>query len=242
MGVVAASAIAPWTVRNYVEFGHLIPVQTGFGLFANVSSGYVAETYVPDVDACGDGSSPVYQAEGPLDAVRKLRQGTNFQHVWERGVACVAAAAGPAYFGRNEHERDKLHQASFRQFIREHPGTFLELSAAKALVYLVALDLGSPASTPAALLASLGVLVLIRRRRVWVLPVTIAAYALPFILTAPLYPRYRVPLDPLFYLLAAATLVVIVRGLVGWMTRRWPDLDAEQRRAPRVETEVVPTA
>lgn len=222
MGLVAALAISPWTVRNYVEFGHVIPVQTGFGLFTNVSNPYLAETYLAELDACGDGSPPVYRATGPFDAVRSFRAEDETIHaVHRRSVACVAAAHADEYTSLNEHERDGLHEKQVVTFAAQYPLQFLELTAAKALLFIFDAPIDGRGSPPLAALGLVGMLLIVRKPRMWIFPVAILAYAAPFALGAPMYFRYQAPLKPVFCLLAVVALVTILRGPFERLTRSW---------------------
>ncbi len=214
--LVAAMTISPWTIRNYMQFGHLIPVQTGFGLFANVTTPYLAETYEPEFEACGDGSRPVFQATGPYEALMTLRESDNYTYTWQRGVRCVAEAHAGSYGSLNEHERDGLHRAQLVRFIGERPAQFLELTGVKALVYLFDVREYDRSSTPLAVLGIAGAILVLRRRRMWLFPAALLAYSAPFILTAPLYYRYRAPLTPLLTLLA----VVVVWRILERPLRR----------------------
>lgn len=209
MGLAAALAISPWTVRNYVEFGHVIPVQTGFGLFANGSNHYLAETYLEDLDACGDGSPPVYRADGPVSSVLYGREGVTINVVLRRTVACVAAAHAEEYNSLNEHERDGLHRQQFLSFVRENKREFLELTTAKAFLYLFDVPVEGRGSPPLAALGIAGLLLVFRKPRMWVFPATILAYATPFALVAPIYFRYQAPLEPVYALLAIVAVVTV---------------------------------
>jgi len=221
MGLVAALTISPWTVRNYVQFGHLIPVQTGFGLFANVSNSYLVETYLPGLDACGDGSPPVFQADGPFEAVRSFRDEELVLHtVHRRAVACVAAAHPDVYPGLNEHERDGLHRQQLASFAAAHPLRFLELTTTKAVMYVFDMPIDGRGSPPLAALGLLGILLVVRQPRMWVFPVTILAYAVPFALGAPMYYRYQAPIEPLYVLFAIVAAVVVLSGPLQRMMRR----------------------
>jgi hypothetical protein len=227
MGVAAALVISPWTVRNYVEFGHVIPVQTGFGLFANVSNPYLAETYLAGIDACGDGSPPVYQASGPFDAVRSFRDDERVLHtVHRRTVACVADAHAGEYLGLNEHERDGLHRQQLVSFAGQHPWEFLELTAAKAFLFVFDVPIDGRGSPPLAALGIVGLLLVVRKPRLWVFPLAILAYAAPFALGAPMYFRYQAPLEPLYALLAVVAVVTIFGRPYRTVRRAWTGRNA----------------
>lgn len=213
VGLTAALAIMPWTIRNYVQFGHLIPVQTGFGLFANVTTPYLGETYTSGFEACDDGSAAAFDAQGPLDALLTLRDGDKFYHTWRRGLRCVAQRHADVYTTLNEHERDGLHREQLFRFVREQPLQFIELVGAKALTYLLDIPVNGRGSIPLAAFGLAGAAMVTRRPRMWVFSAVIVAYSIPFILTAPIYYRYRAPLTPLLTLLAVVLLWRIFEGI-----------------------------
>ncbi|MDH3297131.1 MAG: glycosyltransferase family 39 protein, partial [Gemmatimonadota bacterium] len=212
MGLVAALTISPWTVRNYVQFGHLIPVQTGFGLFANMSNSFVAETYVAGVDACGDGSPPVYRSDGPVSALRALREDGVASPTHRRAVACIAANHAEAYPDLNEHERDGLHKEQFLGFVAAYPGEFLSLTATKSVFYIFDVPVQGRGSLPLGVAAVLGMLLVVRKPRMWVFPLAILAYAAPFALTSPVFYRYQAPIEPLYALFTVVAVVTIFGG------------------------------
>ncbi len=219
--VVAALAISPWTLRNYVVFGHVIPVQTGFGLFSNVSNSFVAESYLAELDPCGDGSDPLFRADGPLDAVLAFRaREVRINDVHERAVTCVAERHGREYFDRNEHGRDGFHRRQLEHFIAEHPAEFVQLAAAKAALYIFDVPVRGRGYLPLAVAGLTGMLVVVRRRRMWVFPVTVLAYAGPFALGAPMYYRYQAPLTPVYALFAILALATLFRIPLRRLKRR----------------------
>jgi uncharacterized protein YjeT (DUF2065 family) len=212
MCAVALLTISPWTVRNYVHFGHVIPVQTGFGLFANVSNSFLAETYMSDLDSCGDGSPPVYEAAGRTDALRIfLEDERTINTVHRRTVACVAAGLGTAYHDLNEHERDGVHREQVVGFAAAHPLEFIKLTATKGLMYVFDYPVRGQGSTPLAAFGIAGMILLARRPGMWVFPVAILAYATPFAVGAPMYFRYQAPLEPVYSLFAAILFVMVLR-------------------------------
>jgi hypothetical protein len=220
--IAAALTISPWTVRNYIQFGHVIPVQTGFGLFANVSNSYLAESYLDGLNACGDGSPPVYRAEGPYDAVRTFQESEPTIHaVHGRTVACVAAAWGDAYHELNEHERDGLHRQQLATFVRENPRAFLELTATKGLMYLLDLPVRGRGTPLLAVVGLLGLAWVATRPGLWVFPLAILAYATPFAVGAPMYFRYQAPLEPIYALFAVAVVAALLRRPFEWLRAAW---------------------
>ena len=223
MGLVAAMTISPWTIRNYAQFGHLIPVQTGFGTFANASNTFVAETYMPGIDACGDGSPPIFEAEGPLDAILALRKNQNgyWYRTHQRSVACVAAVHAEEYFTLNEHERDGLHKQQLVGFAAAHPLEFLELTAAKTVLFVFDVPINGRGATLLAALGILGMLLTARKPRMWVFPIAILAYTAPYALTAPLYFRYQAPMEPMYSLFAVVAVVTVFRGPIGRLKQIW---------------------
>ena len=221
MGVVAALTISPWTARHDVQFGHIIPVETGFGVFANTSNPYIAETYRTDIDAGGDGSPPIFQADGPFDALRHFREERKINLTHRRSVMCVAATHVEEYTSFYEHERDGLHKQQFVSFVAAHPLEFLKLTVTKLLLFISDTPINGRGSTLLGALGMLGMLLIIRKPRMWLFPVVVLAYATPFALTAPIYYRYQAPLEPLYALLAVVAVVTILKGPFGWLARIW---------------------
>ena len=230
VGLISTLTISPWTVRNYVQFGHLIPVQTGLGLFANVSNAYVAQSYLDGVDACGDGSPPTFVADGPFDAIGTLREGRNYRHTWVRGVACVAAANEDSYRQLNEHERDGLHKQQLLRFVARHPVEFVKLTFAKTTMLLFDVPISGRGSIPLATLGLLGMGLMARKPGMWVFPLVILAYAGPYALTSPIYYRYQAPIEPIYALFAVAALAVLLGRPIRRITTFVRSLEADPAR------------
>lgn len=208
-----AATIAPWTIRNYVQFGYLIPVQTGFGQFTNLANAYLLETYRPEVDACGDGSPPAFRSTGPLDAMYHLQRDVE-SPIMERAERCVEARIGrDAYQRLNEHERDLLHQRQLAEFIRQHPTEFLTLTIAKSFAYFYRGRRSIPT-----VLGLVGMVVFFRRRHGCIFLLAVLGYAAPFIVGGPLYVRYRLPLEPVFVVFACGLISYAVQA--GWQRKR----------------------
>ena len=51
------AVMAPWTIRNYLVFGELVPSRTGLGYNTYLSNNVLAETSRPELAAC-DGPGP----------------------------------------------------------------------------------------------------------------------------------------------------------------------------------------
>jgi len=213
--------IAPWTIRNARTFGTFIPIQTGLGNFANFTNTYLAETFMPELALDPAGSPPPWTSTGSLHAVREIcsyKVGRS-RALINRSLASVEAAAPPHWGEMNEPQRDKAHLAQFKQFVAEHPGVFAQLVASKSVVLAFLL---APAMLPVSLAAVVGVFVALRRRGGYLLPLTIVMMCWPLLITAPMFYRYRLPVEPLVMLLAAGTAVALVQM---WTRRRSPASD-----------------
>jgi 4-amino-4-deoxy-L-arabinose transferase-like glycosyltransferase len=212
--VVACTAlvIAPWAIRNQIEFGRFVPVTT--------SGGYTAAGAYNDA------------ARGDADAHGAWR---NPQLVPEYSRLFVRD-------GIDEATVDATLRREAREFAWEHPGYAAEVTGWNLLRLFevvggsvrgpageVVDDRGIGSETPlverigiaiAAALALLGLLAIVRPRWgadsragrggmiprgpwfLWLIPILIVAATLPF---AGL-PRYRVPADPFVLILAAVGL------------------------------------
>lgn len=219
-GLSAMLVISPWTIRNAKTFGMFIPIQAGLGNFANYTNTYVAETLMPKLALDPNGSPPPWTSTGPLDAVQKLREGDKRRKLLDRSLESVAANPPPGWEHMSEPERDRVHLDQFRGFVTEHPTVFIQIMMAKALMLFILLPAEFQMSTMwllsvmMYLVAYVGLVFTLRRRRVYVLPLTVLLVTSPLLVTAPLFYRYRLPVEPLIAILAAGAIVICFKAWV----------------------------
>ena len=221
-GLTAILVISPWTARNAQTFGMFIPIQTGLGNFSNFTNTYVAETFMPELALDPRGSSPPWTSEGPLDAVQKLHKGDNSSELIVRSRGSVAADPPPGWDQMSEPERDRVHLNQFWNFASKHPKVFIQMMMAKALMLFILLPMEFEMSIMWLLsvmmyvTAYVGLVFTLRKRAVYVLPLTVLLVTFPLLVTAPLYYRYRLPVEPLIAILAAGAIVICFRT---WIRR-----------------------
>ena len=206
VAVVSSLTIMPWTIRNAVTFRMLIPIQTGLGVFANFSNTYLAETFMPELAMDPLGTPPPWKSKGPFDAVRQFSRGGRSSMLLNRSLESVAANPPEGWDRMTEPERDQIHMNQFKRFVAGHPAVFAKLLAAKALRLYVFMPKVPLIFNVAALV---GLVVALKRRLGYVLPLTIFLCSAPLLITAPLYYRYRFPVEPLMAILAACPVAAV---------------------------------
>lgn len=216
----AILAMAPWLIRDAVEFGRLVPVTTSGGISI---SGTYNEASFRQGDTHGAWRDPQIVPA--------------FRHLFEEP-------------GRDEADVDEILRDDAISFAWEHPGYVASTSAWNVLRLFeieggsVVNSHGEPldqrgvgSETPVAervglalavVLAALGIAVLVRARSrsrrtglppappsgpafLWSVPVVMLAIAIPVAGV----PRYRLPADPFMLLLAAIAVVSAVEALRG---------------------------
>jgi 4-amino-4-deoxy-L-arabinose transferase-like glycosyltransferase len=225
-GLIAVVVIAPWTIRNAQTFGAFIPIQTGLGNFANFTNTYVAETFMSELEVETLNSPPPWKSTGPLDAVQKLHEEyDNSTKLIHRSLESIAADPPPGWEYMSEPERDRVHLAQFRNFVTEHPMVFIQIMMSKALMLFILLpaefemSIMWPVEVTMYLVAYVGLVFTLRKRAVYVLPLTILLVTFPLLITAPLFYRYRLPVEPLFAILAAGTIVICLQSWICHQSR-----------------------
>jgi len=206
----AALVVAPWAIRNQVEFGRFVPVTTSGGYTA---AGTYNEAALADADAHGAWRNPQLVPEYSRLFVRE---------------------------GIDEATVDATLRREAREVAREHPGYVAEViswnllrvfeiagGAVRGPTGAVVDDRGVGSETPvaervgiaiAAALALVGLLAIFRSRWggadsragggvmvpggpvfLWLVPILLVVATLPFVGL----PRYRLPADPFLLILAA---------------------------------------
>ena len=81
-----------------------------------------------------------------------------------------------------------------------------------------------PGFRPVTLLAFIGALIAMRRRRGWIIGGLILLYVIPYTLSAPLYYRYRASIEPLMFVLAGVTVGLCLDLMLNRVKSRkwWP--------------------
>ena len=219
--LAALVVVLPWTVRNYRAFGEIVPVRTGLGQNLHYALPAAAHTIRPDLDLGPGWSSPPWTARGARDAVSRMTQQERWRELRDYSLAS-GRASGPDDYGRlNEAERDAVLRDQSIDFVREHPGVAIRLGIAKAYGFFWG---NWPGFRPVTLLAFIGALIAMRRRRGWIIGGLILLYVIPYTLSAPLYYRYRASIEPLMFVLAGVTVGLCLDLMLNRVKSRkwWP--------------------
>lgn len=223
--LTAVLLVAPWTARNYVTFGEIVPVRNGSGQIAFIGTVAVAKTFAPDKVAVP--VPPPWTATSAFDATARITRSLGWQpqderralEAWQRQVAIELG--GEAYQAMNEAQRDRWFLDQAKAFILDQPGLMVQIAAANLLQFVL---YGSLPVVMAVLgvVGVIGGLVLAFRQPLLLIPLTLlAAYAAPFVIVPAYFFRYRYPIEPAITVLIAVTAV----HLVGLGARRLlPDL------------------
>jgi 4-amino-4-deoxy-L-arabinose transferase-like glycosyltransferase len=205
--LVAVLLVAPWTTRNYLAFGEVVPVRNGSGQIAFIGTVALAKTFAPDSVAIP--IPPPWTASGALDATFRITRSLGWQpqderralEAWQRQVALTVG--GPDYQAMNEAQRDRWFLDQAKAFVLENPALMLQIGAANLLQFVLYGSL----PVVMAILGIFGVvmgLLLAFRQRLLLIPLTLlAAYAAPFVIVPAYFFRYRYPIEPAITVLVA---------------------------------------
>lgn len=192
--------LSPWMIRNYLEFGHLVPVRNGAGQILHAGNPSLAATYSPAIAAQAEALPIPWQASDASDAILKVKNHKNRRDLERYQQKFVESMAPPGYEQLNEAERDAVYKKQAFDFIQSNPTLFIELSTQKALAFIFT-NWKAPGAL--ALLALLGMLTTRWDPGTRALIALVSAYCLPYLLTLPYFYRYRYPIDPLLAILAS---------------------------------------
>lgn len=211
LAIMPLVIIAPWTVRNYVVFGELVPIRTGFGWTSYLGNVGLSMTLPDGVGYPGD---PPWSAASIRDAVDSLRLVRNERSLRQHLMVLTLTDAPRQYYSFNEAQRDRYFGSLARTWMGDHRLLMARFVLAKTRAFFFGWEWPVTAVT---LLAIAGFVVHWRDARAGGLLVLIAAFAVPYSLAMPFYYRYRMPIEPLVFML-------IVFLFCGHMdSRRFPE-------------------
>ena len=212
MLALVALVLAPWAIRNYRVFNEVVLVRNGAGQMAYVGTVAAAETFMPGV-AKSTLPAP-WKSSGPRQAIWNMLHKPHRMALNHYQVDAWVASPPPNYERMNEAQRDKLYLKRTKEFIREHPGAFMQMGIMK--LELFTLKYGAY-GLALVLLAVVGGLLSVRESRSWPLSLAAASYAAPFVLIVAYYDRYRLPIEPVLAVLSA----VAIRLALGFVWERY---------------------
>jgi hypothetical protein len=195
----AAIIVLPWTFRNYMVFGKIVPVRTGFGQIAFI--GVVATGGMIAPERLQVQATPPLRASHARQAVRmippphyeeqKTLERWQLEYAMERG--------GAEYIAMNEAQRDSWFMHETMAFLVANPVLSARLTIAKLERFANVFGEGWQL---VCLLSALGGVLAIRKPAVLILALWVGSYAVPFLLAICYYPKYRAPIEPLLVMLA----------------------------------------
>ena len=206
--VLSLAVVLPWTVRNYITFGELIPVRTGMGLMLNIGNPALASTVMSSQSDSWEGRPP-WTAPTIRHAVKAMRNIHRERAVRYFAIDRTVATAPPEYKWYNEAQRDRHFASAAWSFIRGNPWTAFELAVWKSIDFLFG---WGRKSAVIIICAVAGFVLHYHDLRALGAFLFLAVYAIPYGLSLPVYYRYRAPMEPL--------ICVGVALFVGWTMQR----------------------
>jgi hypothetical protein len=202
--------VSPWTIRNYFMFDHFIPIRTGGGYVLYKGNVVLGVAIDPSLRVYNSDIIEMWEAPNAYQAVKMALRGDkkSIMHVFSKQM--VEANAPSEFSNFNEHERDQVYKAEAVSFMRKNPWLTVRLMIAKALFYLFYWGI---LETVIAFLAVIGAIMLFQDIRSRAVIFLLAGLAAPYVISQPIYYRYRYPAEPLFILLASGAIVRIIEGL-----------------------------
>jgi hypothetical protein len=198
--------LSPWTLRNYLVFGQVIPIRTGFGLALHQSNPALAATFSTGTNPRDNELGPIWRAKTAKEAINQVRnvQGKRMA-MYKRSYDYIESEAPANYSEYNEAERDKVYFGKSIDFIISNPKTFLVLTRYRIQAFLVG---WSSRHTLVTLLAIVGALMACRNLKVFILVILVVAYVFPFSIVTSLMYRYRYPIEPILFALSCGIPII----------------------------------
>jgi hypothetical protein len=191
--------LSPWIVRNHIVFGTFVPVRSGFGLQLYMGNPALAKTFTPDLEFDGVESVPLWRTETPQQALQLLRNLDYNAALADYSINEVSKQSTKEYSTYNEVERDRVFLRRSLDFIRHEPLLAFKMMVWKGIVFLT---FGEARLALIALAAIIGSLFFIKDIRVASLALLVMGYMFPYVLSLPLYYRYRSSIEPILFVLS----------------------------------------
>ena len=191
--------LSPWVLRNYFTFGAFVPVRSGFGYQLFIGNPGLAQTFTSGMDFDVGTTRPPWVANSPLHALRLLRDLEHDSTLASHSIDYVSRITSPAYQDFNEIERDRVFLVRSLSFIWAEPLLAARMLFWKTVVFFSFWDVKLGLISLAALL---GGVLMIKDARVLSIFMLMLGYVFPYIISLPLYYRYRSPLEPMLFILA----------------------------------------
>lgn len=209
--ITASVIILPWTLRNYMVFGEVIPIRTGFGLALHQSNPALAATFSTDSIRSHQEIEPIWRVNTAKDAIQQARANQEKRMaMYKRSYDLIELEAPANYSEFNEAQRDKVYLKKSMDFIKSNMKTFIVMTRYRIQAFLVG---WSKRHTLVAFLGMIGALISMRNKKSIILVILTLAYIFPFSLVTPLMYRYRYPIEPILFVLSVAIPVFLISNI-----------------------------
>ena len=198
----------PWVLRNYVVFGTFVPVRSGFGYNLYIGNPALARTFTPVLKVDGVSSLPLWTAENPYQSMQLLRDLKYDAALANYSIHVVSKNSSADYLSYNEVERDRVFLNRSLAFLRAEPLLSMKMMFWKMIAFLT---FGKIRLGVVSIAAILGSLLFNKDNRVVSLAILVVGYMFPYILSLPIYYRYRTPIEPILFVLSGLFLGVCLQ-------------------------------
>jgi hypothetical protein len=202
--LAAAATLSPWIARNYLEFGHLVPVRSGGGQITHMSTVAMAAVTSGNPDPSSIPKVP-WQADSELDAIVRIVRGRGTEARAElEGWQLKILSNLPDAAAMNEVERDQVLMKQAVNLVFDNPGFFIRTALYKQMVFWA--QPGAIVGAFTTIGVALSFWFAVKDRRIAVLLVLGLAYAFPFTILVAFFYRYREPIEPILIVLSSVSL------------------------------------
>lgn len=200
----AIIVVSPWTIRNFLVFGHFIPMKTGLGIIAYESNPILASTFSSGRYACSDDFGPLWKAKNAKEAI--FMSGSNHSSISNRSRDCIGKVAPIGFKQLNEVERNRVYLRKTFDFILSQPLTFADLAFNRILFFF-------SYNKVISVLFVISIFLTLRNKRSWLLVLIVLAYIAVFLLAVPFWYRYRYPIEPIIVIVASYLPALVISKL-----------------------------
>lgn len=205
--VTAITVMSPWSIRNLLLFDHFIPLRSGFGANIYEVNPILAATFSSEAPACSDKLGPLWKVQNAEEAVKVLRNTPSKRSmVLRRGLDCIEEIAPDGFKEYNEVEIDNFRQQKTLEFILSQPKIFSSLAYHRIKAFFI----WGWKNSAISLLFVIGALMTLRNQKSRIVILFVLGYVSTYLLVAPLFFRYRYPIEPIILVYASYLPVLIV--------------------------------
>jgi hypothetical protein len=204
---IAALVISPWTFRNWMTFGKFVPVRSGLGQNLHYAMPALAQTFSSKLQLGDQWDDPPWTAASAFQALSIVRQLGPMAAIFNYSIHTIAVNAPDGYDRFNEAQQDAVFLSHTIAFVFANPLLVMEMITVKAMAFFFTnwRYLGFVTA-----IAFIVAIIMLKNQRTKVLTLLILAYAFPYTLSAPIYYRYRYPVEPLLFVLVGLSMGAVI--------------------------------